>query len=67
MNNIIIMENTCKVGEIKGNKMCIRDRYTFPLGASVVAGYINIPPYLRVRCTSATIDPMYLAPYGLPC
>lgn len=35
---------------------------TFPLGASLVAGYIKMPPYFRVLCTSATIEPTYLAP-----
>ena len=30
---------------------------TFPEGLLVEAGYIKMPPYLSVRCISATIDP----------
>lgn len=46
--------------------MVVIKHLTFPLGESLVAGYINIPPYFNVLWTSATIDPTYLAPYGFP-
>lgn len=39
---------------------------TFPLGLLVEAGYRKIPPYFRVLCMSATIDPTYRAPIGGP-
>ena len=35
---------------------------TLPLGEDLVAGYPKIPPYFRVLCTSATMEPTYLAP-----
>ena len=30
---------------------------TFPVGLLVEAGYMKMPPYLSVRCMSATIEP----------
>lgn len=37
---------------------------TFPLRDLVVAGYIKMPPYFRVLCMSATMEPTYRAPRG---
>lgn len=38
------------------------DKLTFPLRADFVAGYMKMPPYLMVLCTSATMEPTYRAP-----
>ena len=38
--------------------------HTFPLRDLVVAGYIKMPPYFRVLCMSATMEPTYRAPRG---
>lgn len=37
---------------------------TLPFGLLTLAGYKKIPPYTKVRWTSATIDPTYRLPYG---
>lgn len=39
----------------------INIQLTFPAGESLVAGYINIPPYFNVLWTSATMEPIYRA------
>lgn len=55
-----------KIVLIINNFFCYYRSSTLPFGACLVAGYRNIPPYFNERCTSATIEPIYLAPYGLP-
>ena len=39
---------------------------SLPSGFCADAGCAQTPPYSRVRCTSATSEPMYRALYGLP-
>ena len=43
---------------IHGGERRQRDKgLTFPLGLLEEAGYRKMPPYLRVRCMSATMEP----------
>ena len=51
--NIVILERECQYNV-----------HTLPEGLFDVAGYMKIPPYLRVRCMSDTIEPTYLADMG---
>src|SRR5215218_9734089 len=37
-----------------------------PLGLFTVLGYMKIPPLIRLRCTSATMQPIYRCVYGPP-
>ena len=53
-----------KINQSKVVKMKLK--LTFPLGELSEGGYMNIPPETRVLCTSATIEPTYLAEYGFP-
>lgn len=41
-----------------------RGKLTLPLGLFTLAGYKKMPPYTKVRWTSATMEPTYRLPYG---
>lgn len=41
-----------------------RATLTLPLGLLTLAGYKKMPPYTKVRWTSATMEPTYRLPYG---